>query len=82
MNACNDVSIPEVNMLKNTLTLALCVPINVSIKSGFVSVVDRGYGLQKWRVAANMLNKQQWPADRTGPPAWGLVEGLTNNPSP
>ena len=24
-----------------------------------------------------MLNKQPWTADRTGPPAWGLVEGLT-----
>ena len=38
---------------------------------------DRGYGLKKWRVAANMLNKQPWTADRGGPPAWGLVEGLT-----
>ena len=40
-------------------------------------VVDRGYGLQIWRVAANMLNKQSWTADRGDPPAWGLVEGLT-----
>ena len=40
-------------------------------------VVDRGYALQKWRVAVNMLNKQPWTADRGGPPAWGLVEGLT-----
>ena len=40
-------------------------------------VTDRGYGLQKWRVAANMLNKQPWAADRGGPPARGLVEGLT-----
>ena len=24
-----------------------------------------------------MLNKQLWTADRGGPPAWGLVEGLT-----
>ena len=24
-----------------------------------------------------MLNKQSWTADRGGPPAWGLVEGLT-----
>ena len=33
-----DVSIPEVNMLKNSLTLAVFVPINISIKLGFVSV--------------------------------------------
>ena len=39
-------------------------------------VADRGYGLQIWRVAVNMLNKQPWTADRGGPPAWGLVEGL------
>ena len=38
---------------------------------------DRGYGLQKWWVAANMLNKQPWTANRGGPPAWELVEGLT-----
>ena len=37
----------------------------------------RGYVLQKWRVAANILNKQQWTFDRGGPPARGLVEGLT-----
>ena len=42
------------------------------------SVIEhRGYGLQIWRVAANMLNKQSWTADRGDPPAWGLVEGLT-----
>ena len=40
-------------------------------------VADGEYALQKWRVAANMLNKQPWTADRGGPPAWGLVEGLT-----
>ena len=32
-------------------------------------VTDRGYGLQKWKVAANMLNKQPWTADRGGPRA-------------
>ena len=36
-----------------------------------------GYGLQIWRVAANILNMQSWTADRDGPPAWGFVEGLT-----
>ena len=33
-----NVSFPEVNMLKNSSTLAVSVPINLSIKSGFVSV--------------------------------------------
>ena len=33
-----NVSIPEVNMLKNSPTLAVSVPINLSIKLGFVSV--------------------------------------------
>ena len=33
-----NVSIPEVNMLKNIPTLAVSVPINISIKLGFVSV--------------------------------------------
>ena len=35
-----NVSIPEVNMLKNSSTLAVSVPINLSIKLGFVSVND------------------------------------------
>ena len=39
-------------------------------------VADRRDGLQKWRIAANMLNKQSWRADKDGPPAWELVEGL------
>ena len=33
-----NVSIPEVNMLKNSSTLAVSVPVNLSIKLGFVSV--------------------------------------------
>ena len=32
------VSVPEVNMLKNSSTLAVSVPINLYIKLGFVSV--------------------------------------------
>ena len=32
------VSIPEVNMMKNSSTLAVYVPINFCIKFGFVSV--------------------------------------------
>jgi hypothetical protein len=38
-------------------------------------VLDGGDGLQIWRVAANILNKQ--PLTRDGPPAWGLGVGLT-----
>ena len=33
-----NISVPEVNMLKNSSTLAVCVPINISIKLDFVSV--------------------------------------------
>ena len=35
-----NVSVPEVNMLKNSTTLVVCVPINLSIKLGFISVND------------------------------------------
>ena len=35
-----NVSIPEVNMLKSSSTLAVSVPINLYIKFGFVSVND------------------------------------------
>jgi hypothetical protein len=38
-------------------------------------VADRGDGLQIWRVAANILNKQSRTAER-GWPAWGLGGGL------
>ena len=37
-----NVSVPEVNMLKNSSTLAVSVPINLSIKFGFVSVNGPG----------------------------------------
>ena len=40
-------------------------------------VADRGDGLQIWRIAANMLNRQSRTVVRGGPPAWGLVERLT-----
>ena len=42
-----NVSIPEVNMLKNSSTLAVSVPINLSIKLGFVSV-NRPKKLTLW----------------------------------
>ena len=37
-----NVSIPEVHMLTNSSTLAVSVPINISIKLGFVSVNGQG----------------------------------------
>ena len=44
-------------------------------------VADRGDGLQIWRVAANILNKQSWTADK----GWSSSLGVgrrANNPSP
>ena len=37
-HSMTNISVPEVNMLKNSSTLAVSVPINLSIKLGFVSV--------------------------------------------
>jgi hypothetical protein len=34
-----------------------------------------------WRVAAYMLNKHLWAADKGASPAWGVGQG-TNNSSP
>jgi hypothetical protein len=40
--------------------------------------VADGDGLQIWRVASNILNKQLQTADKgCGSPAWGLGKGLT-----
>jgi hypothetical protein len=36
-------------------------------------------GLQIWRVAANILNKQSWTADKGDLPAWGLGVGITHS---
>jgi hypothetical protein len=44
---------------------------------GRPQVADRGDGLQIWRVAANILNKQSLTADRGDYPAWGLDGELT-----
>jgi hypothetical protein len=44
-------------------------------------VADRGDGLQKWRVAANILNKQSWRADSGWSSSLGVGRGA-NNPSP
>jgi hypothetical protein len=40
-------------------------------------VVDRGDGLEIYRVAANILNKLSQTADRGGPPAWECGMRLT-----
>jgi hypothetical protein len=40
-------------------------------------VVDRVDGLQIWRVAVNILNKQRGQPTRGGLPAWGLGGWLT-----
>jgi hypothetical protein len=40
-------------------------------------VTDGGDGVQIWRVAANVLNKQPRTAVRGVPLAWGWGEGLT-----
>jgi hypothetical protein len=43
-------------------------------------VADGGDGLQIWRVAANILNKQSRTADKWWSLAWGLSVGLTTPP--
>jgi hypothetical protein len=40
-------------------------------------LADEGEGLQIWRVAVNILNKQLQTADKGCPPAWRLGRGLT-----
>jgi hypothetical protein len=44
---------------------------------GRPQVADGGHGLQIWRLAANILNKQSRTADRGEPPGWGLGGVLT-----
>jgi hypothetical protein len=43
-------------------------------------VVDRGYGLQIWRVAANILNKQPQTADSGWSSSFGVGQ-VANPPS-
>ena len=38
-------------------------------------ITNGGDGLQVWRVAASMLDKQLLAADRGSPPVWRLGEG-------
>jgi hypothetical protein len=43
-------------------------------------VADRGYGLQIWRVAANILNKQSRTADSGWSSSLGVGRGLRTLP--
>jgi hypothetical protein len=43
-------------------------------------VVDGGQGLQVWRVAANILNKQSRTADKGWPSSLGVGRGANNSP--
>jgi hypothetical protein len=43
-------------------------------------VADTGVGLQIWRVAANILNKQSRTADRGWPSSLGVGRGAKNPP--
>jgi hypothetical protein len=42
-------------------------------------VVDEGNGLQIWRVAANIPNKQSQAADKGWSSGWGLWHGANNS---
>jgi hypothetical protein len=44
-------------------------------------VADGWDGLQHWRLAANILNKQLWTNDKVWSSSWG-VGREANNPSP
>ena len=56
-----NISIPEVNMLKNSSTIAVSVTINLSIKFGFVSVNDRRetYFVNTLRIMDALFNLYQ-----------------------
>jgi hypothetical protein len=40
-------------------------------------VADGWDGLQQWREAGNIMNRQPWKTTMGGPSAWGLGVGLT-----
>ena len=50
------------------VTTAWCVPW----------VADGGVGLQIWRLAANILNKQSWTADQEWPSSLGVWREANN----
>jgi hypothetical protein len=43
-------------------------------------VADGGEGLQIWRVAVNILNKQSRTADKGWPSSFGVGRGANNSP--
>jgi hypothetical protein len=43
-------------------------------------VADGGEGLQIWRVAGNILNKQSWTADKGLPSSLVVGRGANNSP--
>jgi hypothetical protein len=45
-----------------------------------LQVADGGEGLQIWRVAANILNKQWRTADKGWPSSLGVGRGANNSP--
>jgi hypothetical protein len=42
-------------------------------------VADGGDGIQIWRVAANVLNKQLWTANKGWPSSLGVGRGADNS---
>jgi hypothetical protein len=54
-----------------------CYVGSLSLLHGASSGSGWRNGFQIGRLAANILNKQPWTANRGGPPAWGLGVGLT-----
>jgi hypothetical protein len=51
--------------------------VSLSPQHGASSGRGWGNGLQLWRLAANILNKQPRTDNKGGPPVWGLGVGLT-----
>jgi hypothetical protein len=57
-----------------------CVPCHHSMaRPQFADARD---GLQKWRVAANILNKQSWPTDRGCEVSWEVWGGANKSQCP
>jgi hypothetical protein len=60
---------------------SILVPFLMLVILRFPQVADGGDGLQIWRVAANILNKQSRTADRGWSSSLGVGRGA-NNPPP
>jgi len=52
--------------------------LNITAGQNKVScrVTDNGRSRQVWKATANILNTQQWAADKGGPPASGFGQRL------